>query len=104
MNTKRPSVVFFWVLRNLSNHMDRQTRTGETVLAISLDMTGRTQTLSWVAGGKRGKGDRKQNTLVPLYYTVLLYQGVTKRCRLSCLTLVYEPKCRGRGELRGLSL
>ncbi len=36
-------------------------------------------------------------------------QGVTKRCRLSWLTnctLVYEPKCwgRGGGELRGLTL
>ncbi len=34
-------------------------------------------------------------------------QGVTKRCRISWLTnmspLVYEPKCGGRGELRGLS-
>ncbi len=33
-------------------------------------------------------------------------QGVTKRCRLFWLTnsaLVYEPKCGGRGELRGLS-
>jgi len=32
-------------------------------------------------------------------------QGVTKRCRLSWLTnsaLIYEPKCGGRGELRGL--
>jgi hypothetical protein len=31
---------------------------------------------------------------------------ITKRCRLSLLTnsaLVYEPKCGGRGELRGLS-
>ncbi len=35
-------------------------------------------------------------------------QGVTKRCRLSWLTnsalvLVYEPKCGGVGELRGIS-
>ncbi len=33
-------------------------------------------------------------------------QGVTKRCHLSWLTnstLVYEPKCGGRGGLRGLS-
>ncbi len=33
-------------------------------------------------------------------------QGVTKRCRPSWLTnsaLVYEPKCGGRGELRGIS-
>jgi hypothetical protein len=33
-------------------------------------------------------------------------QGVTKRYSLSYLTnsaLVYEPKCGGRGELRGLS-
>jgi hypothetical protein len=37
---------------------------------------------------------------------MLSRQGVTKRCRLSLLTssaLVYEPKCGGRGELRGLS-
>jgi hypothetical protein len=34
------------------------------------------------------------------------HPGVTKRCRLSRLNnsaLVYEPKCGGRGELRGLS-
>ncbi len=33
-------------------------------------------------------------------------QGLTKRCRLSWLTnsaLVYEPKCGGGGELRGIS-
>ncbi len=37
--------------------------------------------------------------------TSCIYQGVTKRCRLSWLTnsaIVYEPKCGGRG-LRGLS-
>ncbi len=33
-------------------------------------------------------------------------QGVKKRCRLSWMTnsaLVYEPKCGGRGELRGIN-
>jgi hypothetical protein len=35
------------------------------------------------------------------------YQRVTNRCRPSWLTncaLVYEPKCGGRGELRGSQL
>ncbi len=35
-----------------------------------------------------------------------LFQGVTERCSLSLLTNcahVYEPKCKGMGELRGLS-
>jgi hypothetical protein len=38
--------------------------------------------------------------------TVCYEQGVTKRYRLSLLTnsaLVYEPKCGGRRELRGVS-
>ncbi len=45
----------FWVPRNLSHHMIRQaqaaTRTGDTVLVKSRDMTGRAQTLScWLRG------------------------------------------------------
>ncbi len=41
-------------------------------------------------------------------YAIVCMQGVTQRYRLpvSWLTnsaLVYEPKCGGRGELRGLS-
>ncbi len=35
LNTKRPTLVFFWVPRNLSNHMDKQARTGATVLVKS---------------------------------------------------------------------
>ncbi len=41
----------------------------------------------------------------PLLISYTLSRGVTKRCRLSYLTkgaLVYEPKCGGRGELKGL--
>jgi hypothetical protein len=37
---------------------------------------------------------------VYIYMTVVPYQGVTKRCRLSWLTnsaLIYEPKCGGSG-------
>ncbi len=33
------------LLRNLSNHMDRQAHTGDTVIVQSRDMTGRSQTL-----------------------------------------------------------
>jgi len=48
------------------NHMVRQARTGDTVLAKSREMTGRTQTLPWPGGwGRTGKDDRKQNTLAP---------------------------------------
>jgi hypothetical protein len=45
-------------------------------------------------------------SVLSLQGTVLISQGVTKRCRLSWLTnsaFVYQPKCEGRGELRGLS-
>jgi hypothetical protein len=65
LNTKRPTIVFFWVPRNLSHHMIRQARTGDTDLVRSREMTCR-KTLPWVAGGRRGNDDRKQNTLAPL--------------------------------------
>ncbi len=45
-------------------------------------------------------------TVSPLLFSNILLQGVTKRCRPSWLTnsaLVHEPKCGGRGALRGLS-
>jgi hypothetical protein len=45
--------------------MIRQARIGDTVLVKSKEMTGRTQILL-VAGGRRGKDDRKQNTLALL--------------------------------------
>jgi hypothetical protein len=44
LNTKEASSSF-WVPRNLSHHMIRQARTGDTVLVYSTEMTGRTQTL-----------------------------------------------------------
>jgi hypothetical protein len=40
--------------------MIRQARTGDTVLAKSREMTGRAQYPAVVAGGRRGKDDRKQ--------------------------------------------
>ncbi len=46
LNTKRPTLVF------LSNHMDRQARTGDTVLVKRREMTDRAQTLPWWLGGK----------------------------------------------------
>ncbi len=39
MYTKRPTIVFFLVPRNLSNHMIMQARTGDTVLVKSREMT-----------------------------------------------------------------
>jgi hypothetical protein len=40
LNTKRPMIGFFWVPRNLSHHMIRQDRTGETVLVKRREMGG----------------------------------------------------------------
>jgi hypothetical protein len=48
--------------------MDRQGRTGDTVLVKSREMTDRTTAA--VVGGRRGKDDRKQNTLVSLLVSV----------------------------------
>ncbi len=47
-----PSSSSFWVPRNLSNHMDRQARTHDTVLVKSREMTGRSQTLPCWLGGE----------------------------------------------------
>ncbi len=45
--------------------MVRRAPTGDIVLVKSREMTGRTQK-TLLAGGRRGKEDRKQNTLAPL--------------------------------------
>ncbi len=37
LNTKRPTL---WLSQNVSSHLDRQARTGDTVLVKSRDMTG----------------------------------------------------------------
>ncbi len=42
----------FWFPRNLSYHMIRQARIGDTVLVKSREMTGRTQTFPWWLGGE----------------------------------------------------
>ncbi len=57
----------FWLPRNLAYHMDRQARTSNTVSAKSREMTGRSLNPALVAGRRRGKDDRKQNTLAPLF-------------------------------------
>jgi len=43
--------------------MIRQVSTGDTVVVKRREMTGRTQTMPWWLGGRRGKDDRKQNRL-----------------------------------------
>ncbi len=53
--------------------MDRQARNGDTVLAKSREVIGRSQTLPWWPGGRRGKDDRKQNTLASLRHMVELF-------------------------------
>ncbi len=53
----------FWLPRNLSNHMDRQARTGDTMLLENREMTGRSQTLLRWLGVRKCKDDRKQNTV-----------------------------------------
>ncbi len=63
---KGPRLSSFWLPRNLSYHMGRQARTGDTMSVKTREMTGRAQTLPWWLGGRRGKDDRKQNTFAPL--------------------------------------
>jgi hypothetical protein len=51
LNTRRPTSSSFWVPRNLSNHIDRQARTGDTVLVKNREIAGRTQTMpQWLGG------------------------------------------------------
>jgi hypothetical protein len=45
--TEKPTLVFFLVPGNLSNHMDRKVRAGDIVLVKSREMTGGSQTLPW---------------------------------------------------------
>jgi hypothetical protein len=53
LNTKRSTIVFFLApTKTLSNHLIRQSRTGDAVLVKSRDMTGRTQTLPWWLRGE----------------------------------------------------
>jgi len=54
LDTKRHTLVIFLVpAKNLSNHVDRQARTRDTVLVKSKEMTGRSQPqpLPWWLGG-----------------------------------------------------
>ncbi len=64
LNTKRPTIVFFL------GPTKSLPRTGDTVLVrrlgLSREMIGGTKILPCFAGGRRGKDDRKQNTLVLL--------------------------------------
>ncbi len=75
----------FWVPRNLSHHMDRQARTGDTVFVKSREMTGRKPNTAVVAGGRRVEDDRNPSTLAPLGFTIF------KKCRssLECLYRCY---------------
>ncbi len=57
----------FWFPRNLSDHMVRQARTGDTGKTNSRGMTGIGPKHCRAGGwGRRGKDDRKQNALAPL--------------------------------------
>jgi hypothetical protein len=62
LNTKRPTIVFFWAPQNLSHHIDSQARTGNiyTVLVKNREMTRRTRKLLWWLRGRRRKDDRKK--------------------------------------------
>jgi hypothetical protein len=45
VNTKRPTIVFFWISGTLAQLMIRQARTADTVLVKSREMSGGNQTL-----------------------------------------------------------
>jgi hypothetical protein len=64
----------FWIPQNIFHHMDKQAHTGDTVLVMNREMTGRTQTLLWWLEregvkateniGPVGGGYRKRPTLL----------------------------------------
>ncbi len=66
LNIKRPKLVFFLAPTKLSNYIDRQVRTRDTVLIKRREMTAR-------AKHCRGKGyrkdNKKHNPLAPLSVT-----------------------------------
>ncbi len=67
LHTKRLTLVFFLApTKPLKSCGYRQARTGDTFLVNSRQITSMSQTLPWWLGVRRGKDDRKQNTLAPL--------------------------------------
>ncbi len=71
----------FWIPRNLSDHMIRQASIGNTIERWQ----GGPKHCRGGWGGRRGKDDRKQNTLAP-FHCILC-----KRHRL-LVSLTYDPK------------
>ncbi len=67
-----PRLSSFWISQNLSLHMDRQARTGDTVLIKS-----RTQTLPWWLGGvvKTTENKIHWHSCV-LYFSLLLLKYI----------------------------
>jgi hypothetical protein len=66
LNTERPTL--FGSPRNLSNHMDKRDRAGDTVLITSREMTGTREyepNTAAAVRGRRGEDDRKPNTKWP---------------------------------------
>ncbi len=90
----------FLVPRNLSNLIDRQARTYDTVLVKSREMTGRTQTLPWWLEEEGGTDDRKQNTLAPLISAVSKQKSATdverfqKMGEEACSDILYRGEGR----------
>jgi hypothetical protein len=79
MDTERSTLVFFF-------------STGDAVLFKSREITGRNQTLSRWLGGRRGKDDRKQNTLAQLGYD---NQGDLEIGQVPVLMGTYVSLCKG---------
>ncbi len=63
LNTKWRTFVFFLAPTKPLQSYGQASATGDTVLVMIREMTGMTQAV--VAGGRRGKDDRKQNTQAP---------------------------------------
>ncbi len=62
LNIKRHTLVFFLAPRNLSNHMDRQAHTSNTVLVKCRELTGRRQTMpKWLGGGRVKTTENKKH-------------------------------------------
>jgi hypothetical protein len=61
--------------------MDRQARTRDTVLRVvkSREMTGRSQTLPYVSGGRRGKDDKQSKCIGPVAFS----EATFRKCIVS---------------------
>jgi hypothetical protein len=101
----------FLVPRNLSHHMDRQARTGDTVLVKSREITGRSQTLTWLLMGEGVKTTQTKIHCTPLSriigdvvmkFEIETYDHAGKRGGAGEVSISLPPKQQVNNQLKCL--